>query len=200
MANDKVSTSNMWPNYSPTNVAAAAKKEKSSLGKDDFFKILITQMTNQDPTQPLNDREMIAQMAQFSSVEQLMNINKLLTSMQQSLGSSSGLIGKQISWKTTGDKPETKSGLVESIIIREGVQYAKVGSDEVLLSKIDKIENPTDKTPPTDGSKPEQPKPEEPKPEQPKPEQPKPDGSVTDENSNNPVTDKPANPPEVSGS
>ena len=189
MENKPVSTSNMWPNYSPTNVAAAAKKEKSSLGKDDFFKILITQMTNQDPTQPLNDREMIAQMAQFSSVEQLMNINKLLTSMQQSLGSSSGLIGKQISWKTEGDKPETKSGLVESIIIREDVQYAKVGSDEVLLSKIDKIENPADKTPPTDGSKPEQPQPEQPKPEVPAPGDNK-----------NPASDKSSNPSEVDGS
>lgn len=183
MAKDVVSTSNMWPNYSPTNVAAAAKKEKSSLGKDDFFKILITQMTNQDPTQPLNDREMIAQMAQFSSVEQLMNINKLLTSMQQSLGSSSGLIGKQISWKTEGDKPEIKSGIVESIIIREGVQYAKVGSDEILLSKIDKIENPADKTPPTDETKPEQPKPEQPKPDVP-----------TNGNSDQPEADKPSNP------
>ncbi|MFD0616717.1 flagellar hook capping FlgD N-terminal domain-containing protein [Paenibacillus sp. GCM10027629] len=195
MANDRVSTSNMWPNYSPTNVAAAAKKEQSSLGKDDFFKILVTQMTNQDPTQPLNDREMIAQMAQFSSVEQLMNINKLLTSMQQSLGSSSGLIGKQISWKTEGDKPETKSGIVESIIIRDGIQYAKVGTDEILLSKVDKIENPADKVPPKDEMKPDQPKPEQPIAEQPKPDEP-----VKDENSKNPETDKPSNPPEASGS
>ncbi|WP_078499339.1 flagellar hook capping FlgD N-terminal domain-containing protein [Paenibacillus selenitireducens] len=193
MANDNVSTSNIWPNYSPGNVAAAAKKPQSSLGKDDFFKILITQMTNQDPTQPLNDREMIAQMAQFSSVEQLMNISNVLTSMQQSLGGSSGLIGKQISWTTTGATPEKKTGVVESIIVRDGVQYAKVGEDEVLLSKVEKIENPVAT------EKPEQPQPEQPE----QPGQPGQPGQETDKPAES-TTPDPTEPtpesPEVSGS
>lgn len=144
MANDIISTKNVWPNYSPENVAAASKKEhKQTLGKDDFFKILITQLQNQDPTQPLQDREFIAQMAQFTSVEQLMNISKQLGVMQQSLGASSGLIGKVVSWTVPGDPPETKSGVVESIVIKEGVQYAQVGKEQVELDKIEKIENDT---------------------------------------------------------
>lgn len=142
MANDIVGTSNIWPNYSQTNVESAARKPQSTLGKDEFFKILITQMTNQDPTQPLNDKDMIAQMAQFSSVEQLVNISNVLTSMQQSIGQASGLIDKQISWTSEGATPSPKSGIVESIIIRDGKQYAKVGTDEVELSKIEQVENP----------------------------------------------------------
>ena len=73
-----------------------------------------------------------------------MNINTQLTAMSQSLGSASSLIGKQISWLL---KPEDdseavmKSGIVDSIIVREGVHYAKVGDSEVSLDQIMKIEN-----------------------------------------------------------
>jgi flagellar basal-body rod modification protein FlgD len=50
------------------------RQVKQFLDKDDFMKILITQLTHQDPTEPLKDQEFIAQMAQFSSLEQMMNM------------------------------------------------------------------------------------------------------------------------------
>ncbi len=48
--------------------------QSSTLGKDDFLKILITQLTHQNPLEPMEDKEFIAQMAQFSSLEQMTNI------------------------------------------------------------------------------------------------------------------------------
>lgn len=149
---DVVTSRVMWPNYSKENVAAASQKDNQTLGKDQFLKILITQLQNQDPMQPLQDKEFIAQMAQFTSVEQLMNISSQLTSMNQSLGTVSGLIGKEVTWMddgSTGDysvdhgNPDLKinSGVVESIIIRNGVQYAKVGAKDIELTRILEIKD-----------------------------------------------------------
>lgn len=168
-----------WPNYSKENVAQASKKDGQTLGKDEFLKILITQLQNQDPMQPMQDRDFIAQMAQFSSVEQLMNIQTQLGSLHQALGMSSSLIGKEITWYGKSEdkeyqvgkdgkddtNPILRTGIVESMIIRDGVSYAKVGEYEVELSTIAEIREPGE-APSTE--EPEQPgQPEE--PEQPGP-------------------------------
>lgn len=79
------------------------KGENSSLGKDAFLKILVTQLQNQDPTQPMDDKEFIAQMAQFSTLEQMQNMTasmeKLLTSQNETqLMSYTTFIGKEVKW------------------------------------------------------------------------------------------------------
>lgn len=64
-----------------------AKKARAvgnnNLDKDAFFKLMITQMKNQDPTNPLKSHEMAAQLANFSSLEQMQNINKTLGEMKE---------------------------------------------------------------------------------------------------------------------
>ncbi len=74
---------------------------KSVLGKDDFLKLLIVQLKNQDPTNPLDDKQFIAENAQFSSLEQLTNINSAIenltsTDEKKSFVTASNMIGKRV--------------------------------------------------------------------------------------------------------
>lgn len=73
----------------------------SIVGKDEFLKLMITQLKNQDPLNPTDGTEYTAQLAQFSSLEQLININQNLEnqSTQDSLSSrvsAAGFIGKSV--------------------------------------------------------------------------------------------------------
>ncbi len=70
----------------PTPATELIKPKEQSLGKDAFLQLLVTQMTHQDPTQPKADGEFIAQLAQFSSLEQLTEIQKTLAKMGTALG------------------------------------------------------------------------------------------------------------------
>ncbi|CAM3942389.1 flagellar hook capping protein [Paenibacillus alkaliterrae] len=144
---DSVSTRTVWPNYSAANVqAAAAKKNSDTLGKDQFLSILVTQLRNQDPMQPLQDKDFIAQMAQFTSVEQLMNMATEITLLRQSIGSASSLIGKSIEWNEYDDSGEVVAvkGVVDSILSKDGILYASVGGTETALDYVTSISEKND--------------------------------------------------------
>jgi flagellar basal-body rod modification protein FlgD len=115
------------------------------LGKDQFLQILVTQLRNQDPMQPLQDKEFIAQMAQFSSLEQTMNMSKEITALRQSAGMVAGLIGKEVSWTEETDAGVVQYlGTVNSVLWRDGVQYVKVEDKEVPIEDILSISEPTE--------------------------------------------------------
>jgi len=95
---------------------------QAELGKDDFLKLLITQLSHQDPTQPLQDREFVAQMAQFSTLEQMTNMNGELSKVLGLLARSQAvnLLGKTVEI-LQGQSSIT--GRVEAI---SGSQYPQV--------------------------------------------------------------------------
>lgn len=113
---------------------AETKKTGSNvLDKDAFMKILITQLQNQDPTSPMEDREFIAQMAQFSTLEQMTNMNNSLqrfvdSQAQNQMLSYSQFIGKEVTWQSMEESGEENqestieqgSGKVTSIQIKNG--------------------------------------------------------------------------------
>jgi len=139
LAGNNVSTTNIWPHYAAPNVQkAAAKKNDGSLGKDDFLKILIEQLKNQDPTEPVKDRDFIAQMAQFSSVEQLATMSKEMALLRQNLGLASSMIGMTIEWMGTDSSGAAAAmiGKVDAIVVKEGKQYVISGSHQVPLDDV----------------------------------------------------------------
>jgi flagellar basal-body rod modification protein FlgD len=137
-------TQNVWPYYSSQNVQRATRTPQQELGRDQFLQLLVTQLANQDPLQPMQDREFIAQMAQFSALEQMMNVAAELNALRQSAALSANLIGMEIGWYEAEDGAVViRKGIVESIVVRGGEVYAKVGGKEIKADDIVYVGRPS---------------------------------------------------------
>lgn len=84
---------------------ASATSKAGQLGKNDFLKLLVTQLRFQDPMQPMEDKEFISQMAQFNSLEEMQNLNKNLAAQNEfaQLTQASSLIGKTVAIKSDSE-------------------------------------------------------------------------------------------------
>lgn len=128
----------------PAQTQTSKTEPTNALGQDAFLKILVTQMKHQDPMEPLKDTEFIGQMAQFTSLEQLTNLNKTMTQFVTnqsafSLADYAHLIGTSVKWESeTG----SGSGVVKALSSKNGELLAELeGSDvKVPISSISQIE------------------------------------------------------------
>jgi flagellar basal-body rod modification protein FlgD len=101
------------------------------LGKDDFLKLLAAQLQHQDPSNPMDDKEFMGQMAQFATLEQVTNMAQGLDSLSQQsqISQSVGLIGHTIGYvRSDGSQA---SGTAESVSVQNGTILIKVGDDQV---------------------------------------------------------------------
>ena len=91
------------------------KVVSKDMGKDEFLKILITQLQNQDPSSPMEDKEFITQMAQFSSLEQTTNLNQSFSNLATQLTGNQAvsLLGKNVTLQDLGGS--IISGRVEAV-------------------------------------------------------------------------------------
>ena len=107
------------------------------LGKDSFLKLLVTQLQHQDPTKPMEDREFIAQMAQFSSLEQMNNMTSELKKMNMSSKSAEAfsLIGKYVN-AFEADRGRGISGEVSHIIRKQNEILVGIDDYEIRLDDI----------------------------------------------------------------
>ncbi|GAA0461280.1 flagellar hook assembly protein FlgD [Alkalibacillus silvisoli] len=97
--------------------------QNDELGRDAFLKILMTQLTNQDPLDPMDDKDFIAQMATFSQLEQTMNMANGFEQFMENQSYSnflqySNLIGQAVNYgdfNEDGDLEDELSAIVESV-------------------------------------------------------------------------------------
>ena len=84
---------------------------KGSLGQDAFLKLLVAQMQHQDPMAPTDSSQMMSQMAQFTSVEQLTNLSTSMTALQmnQDFNGSVALIGKSVTYQAADHSQVTRA-------------------------------------------------------------------------------------------
>jgi flagellar basal-body rod modification protein FlgD len=131
----------MWVNGVTASSTTSSATASSTLTGSDFLQLLVTQMSNQDPMNPMSNEDFSAQMAQFSSLQELQTANTHLGDQLTglSLGLASGLIGKKI----TATDSETKavvSGVVDSVSISGSIPYVTVAGTKVSVYDVTNIE------------------------------------------------------------
>jgi len=105
------------------------------MGKNDFLMLLAAQLRYQDPLNPQSDSDFAAQLAQFSSLEQMQNMNDTLSAMANY--QAFGLVGKYVIAAAYVDGIFSEiPGIVDSIFTRNGVTFAQIGEYVVPISSI----------------------------------------------------------------
>jgi flagellar basal-body rod modification protein FlgD len=112
---------------------------KSQLEEADFLKLLITQLKNQDPTKPMEDKEFIGQMAQFTSLKQMNELAQSMKDFAQGFDFTKAvsLVGKEVDW--ANETGRYSSGVVDSIRVKDGITFLNVRGEQVELGMIREV-------------------------------------------------------------
>lgn len=141
MATSSVDSQNALSKYYESTSTATSSTRSTdnagSLGKDDFLNLLVTQLQYQDPLNPMDDKEFIGQMAQFSALEQMQNMNSSVSSTQ-----AYALIDKYVTASikdsSTGEIKAVQ-GIVTSVKTTNGKTTLTVNGEDVSLDEISNV-------------------------------------------------------------
>ena len=140
-----------------SSIQSQPREVKSNLDKDDFLKLLLTQLQNQDPTSPMDNTEFIAQMATFSSLEQMTNMNTTLESFLKSQNQNllitySQFVGREVTYhkvtETNTENGEAKveegTGIVKSVqFVNDSVKFILEDGTVLEPANISSINQPS---------------------------------------------------------
>jgi flagellar basal-body rod modification protein FlgD len=137
-----IDSTNLLSNYQNQTKSTGS----SSLGKDDFLKILMTQLQNQDPLNPMQDQDFISQMATFSSLEQMTNLNTSMdnfvkSAAQNQFMQASSMIGKTVTY--LDNQGNEMTGAVKSVLFKDGSTSFQLNDNNqtsITSAQITKIE------------------------------------------------------------
>ncbi len=121
--------------------------QASELDRGSFLQLLVTQMRNQDPLDPASNEQMIAQLAEFSALEEMQNLNENIVglavlqqnnALMSQLTNSSSLIGMTVTYvdPTSG---ESATGTVSSVKIEEGLAVLSIDGKDIPLANVTEV-------------------------------------------------------------
>jgi flagellar basal-body rod modification protein FlgD len=124
-------------NSVPTSVSDRIPKQ--SLGQDDFLKLLVAQLSTQDPLNPQKDTEFIAQLTQFNTLEQSRSMMTDLSQMRsdQEFSRANSLLGRQVEIHI--DDNVVVQGVVQAVHLVDGSPRILVGGEAYDLSQVNSV-------------------------------------------------------------
>lgn len=135
-----MTTAPVTPSASPNKI----QSKNFQLKTEDFIKMMITQLQNQDPLEPAKNQELLAQMSQIGQLQSTTTLQDSLKGivLQNSLGSAGNLIGKMV--EGMDQNGEKLNGLVTSVRVQDDSVYLELDSGKTVdLSKVTAITTPT---------------------------------------------------------
>lgn len=132
-----MSVSSVNSGFYTTSTTVSSRNTTDELGKNEFLNLLVTQLRYQDPLNPVDSTEYVSQLAQFSSLEQMTNINTGISSME-----ALTLTGKYITAVVTDSntgKTSLIEGTVDSVKMKNGKATLMVNGKEVDLEDVTNV-------------------------------------------------------------
>lgn len=122
-----------------TTATTAAKSKTATLGQNDFLKLLAKQFQTQDPMKPMEDTAFIAQMAQFTSLEQSSSMASQLTAMnaKQDIATANSYLGRLVT--VSDGKGGTTVGEATGVEVADGVPRLVVGDYTYALNSVVRV-------------------------------------------------------------
>jgi flagellar basal-body rod modification protein FlgD len=121
-------------NQTTIGAATVAREPSPTLDKDSFLQLMVAKLQNQDPMNPQDDSQFVAQMAQMTSMEQMTNMSTTLTQ-----NNAFNLIGKDVAYTDPGTGV-VATGKVEKVVLTNGVPTLTInGVDGVAPSSITSV-------------------------------------------------------------
>lgn len=126
---------------------ATTRKKSNELDKDAFLLLLTKQMQNQDPLEPMDNSQFVAQMSQFSTLEQITNMSKSVSNLVSALGQNykteaMTYLGMTVTAVPTGEI-EPITGNISSVRFEDGEAVFTLNDRDIRLGEITKVEFPS---------------------------------------------------------
>ncbi|HLI26423.1 MAG TPA: flagellar hook capping FlgD N-terminal domain-containing protein [Chloroflexota bacterium] len=122
-----------------TTASTTLTQAMNGLGKQEFLQLLVAQLRNQDPLSPMEDKEFISELAQFTTLETMQSLDKRLETLTQAqlLAQGATLLGREI--EAAAADGSTVSGKVTEVQLASGTVQLVVGGQTVPVTQVTRV-------------------------------------------------------------